>query len=286
MILGCHLSTAGGADKAIDKAEELGNNALQIFSHNARSWKMSALKPGEAERFINRRKNSSVAYAVIHTIYLINLGSPDPKKIFPLSVQALKDEVKRAGELGIEHINTHIGAHMRSGEAAGLKRVAQALTDVLASDEAASAPQVKVVLEICSGGGTELGWRFEEFSLILDNLKASDAKRVGICLDTCHALCAGYALHTAEGLEEMIREVEKLVGLEKLELIHLNDSKHPHASKKDRHEHIGKGFIGLAGFKRIVNHKALRDKPFILETPKDDDNSDPMNLEQIRKLRE
>ncbi len=286
MILGCHLSTAGGADKAIDKAESLGNNALQIFSHNARSWKMSAFKPDEAERFINRRKKSSVVYTVIHTIYLINLGSPDSQRIFPLSVQALKDEVKRAGELGIEHINTHIGAHMGSGEAAGLKRVAQALEAVFASDEAGSAPQVKVLLEICSGGGTELGWRFEEFSMILDNLKAKDAKRVGVCLDTCHALCAGYELHTAEGLEKMIKEVDECVGLDKLKLIHLNDSKFPHSSKKDRHEHIGKGFIGLEGFKRIVNHKALKEKPFILETPKDDDSSDPMNLEQIRKLRE
>ncbi|MBI3460878.1 deoxyribonuclease IV [Candidatus Acetothermia bacterium] len=285
MILGCHLSIAGGADKAIDLAEQLDNNALQIFSHNARSWKMGSLKDGEAERFIERRKNSSIEYVVIHTIYLINLGSPD-SKIFPLSVKALQDEVKRAGELGIEHVNTHIGAHMSSGEAAGLKRVAQALEEVFASDEAGSAPDVKVLLEICSGGGTELGWRFEEFSVILDNLKAKSAKRVGVCLDTCHALCAGYAVHTAEGLDKTVKELDKMVGLDKLDLIHLNDSKHPLGSRKDRHEHIGKGFIGLDGFKRIVNHPALRDKPFILETPKDDDSSDPMNLAQARKLRE
>jgi deoxyribonuclease-4 len=285
LLLGCHLSIAGGVDKAIDAAEELGNNALQIFSHNARSWKRGALKPGEAERFIERRKRSSVEYVVIHTIYLINLGSPDPK-IFGLSVQALKDEVGRAGELGIPHVNTHIGAHMSSGEDAGLTRVTQALEEVLASDEAQGAPDVNVLLEICSGGGTELGWRFEEFARILDNLKPKSAERVGVCLDTCHALCAGYALHTPEGLEKMIREIEKLVGLEKLELIHLNDSKHPLGSRKDRHEHIGKGFIGLDGFRLIVNHKALRERPFILETPKDDEKSDPMNLAQVRQLRE
>jgi deoxyribonuclease-4 len=286
MILGCHLSTAGGADKAIDKAEELGNNALQIFSHNARSWKMSALKPGEAEHFIERRKKSSVGYVVTHTIYLINLGSPDDAKIYPLSVQALKDEVKRAGELGIAYVNTHIGAHMSSGEAAGLKRVAQALDQVFSSDEAQSAPGVKVLLEICSGGGTELGWRFEEFSIILDNLKTKTVDRIGVCLDTCHALCAGYALHTAEGLDKTVKELDKRVGRDKLELIHLNDSKHPVGSRKDRHEHIGKGFIGLEGFRGIVNHPKLRDKPFVLETPKDDDTSDPMNLAQVRKLRE
>jgi deoxyribonuclease-4 len=285
MLLGCHLSIAGGIDKAIDAAEKLGNNALQIFSHNARSWKMSALKPGEAERFIERRKKSSVAYLVIHTIYLINLGSPDPK-IYGHSVQALKEEVRRAGELGIEHVNTHIGAHMGSGETAGLKRVAHALEEVFSSDEAERAPDVRVLLEICSGGGTELGWRFEEFSIILDQLQAKSAKRVGICLDTCHAFCAGYALHTAEGLDRTVKELDKTVGLKKLELIHLNDSKHPHGSRKDRHEHIGKGLIGLDGFKRIVNHQALKDKPFVLETPKDDERSDPTNLAQVRRLRE
>ena len=290
MLLGCHLSIADGLDKAIDKAQALKINALQIFSHSARSWRMSPLHPDAARRFIERRRNSPIKYVVIHTGYLMNLASPK-EELYRLSIQALREEVKRAGELCIAHVNTHIGAHVGAGLEYGLKRVAQALNEVLSSPEAQAAPEVKLLLENSSGEGTELGARLDEFALIADNIK--DMSRIGVCLDTCHAFSAGYDLTTLEGLEEMLKEVNNYIGLEHLQLIHLNDSKHELGSRKDRHEHIGQGFIGLEGFKLVVNHPKLRDLPFILETPKElheqeklDSRADLMNLEAIRRLRE
>ncbi len=282
MILGCHLSISGGLAQAVARAETLQTNALQIFSHNARSWKMGALKPEDAQKFRERRRVSGVEYAVIHTIYLINLASPDPK-IFGLSVQALRDEVQRAGELGIPHVNTHIGAHLGHGVDAGLERIVQAIDQVLVSPQAKGAPEVKLLLENSAGEGTELGAQFAELGFVLNNIK--DRERVGVCIDTCHAFCAGYELTTPEGLEKTLQELDRNVGLKNLELIHLNDSKFPLGSRRDRHEHIGRGYIGTEGFRRLVNHVALREKPFILETPKDDDSSDPTNLARVRALR-
>ncbi len=282
MLLGCHLSISGGLEQAIARAEELHINALQIFSHNARSWKMSPLKPEEAKRFIERRRHAHIEYAVIHTIYLINLASPDPKN-FKLSVQALKDEVRRAGELKIPHVNTHIGAHLGQGVEQGLERIVEAIDTVLASPQAQSAPDVMILLENSAGEGTELGATFAELGTVLKNIK--EKSRVGVCIDTCHAFCAGYDLTTPQGLEQTLAELDREVGLERVALVHLNDSKFPLGSRRDRHEHIGQGYIGTEGFRLVVNHPALRDKPFILETPKDDDSSDPTNLARIRALR-
>jgi deoxyribonuclease-4 len=282
MILGCHLSISGGLEQAVARAEALKINALQIFSHNARSWKMSPLSPDDAKKFIERRQRAHVEYTVIHTIYLINLASPDPKN-FKLSVQALKDELQRAGELRIPHVNTHIGAHMGQGVEKGLERIVEALDSVLASPQAKNAPDVKILLENSAGEGTELGASFAELGMVLHNIK--DKSRVGVCIDTCHAFCAGYDLTTPQALDKTLSELERTVGLERVELIHLNDSKFPLGSRRDRHEHIGQGYIGLEGFRLVVNHPALRDKPFILETPKDDDSSDPTNLARVRSVR-
>ena len=282
MILGCHLSISGGLEQAVARAEALKINALQIFSHNARSWKMSPLSPDDAKKFIERRQRAHVEYTVIHTIYLINLASPDPKN-FKLSVQALKDELQRAGELRIPHVNTHIGAHMGQGVEKGLERIVEALDSVLASPQAKNAPDVKILLENSAGEGTELGASFAELGMVLHNIK--DKSRVGVCIDTCHAFCAGYDLTTPQALDKTLSELERTVGLERVELIHLNDSKFPLGSRRDRHEHIGQGYIGLEGFRLVVNHPALRDKPFILETPKDDDSSDPTNVARVRSVR-
>lgn len=282
MLLGCHLSISGGLDQTVARAKELKINALQIFSHNARSWKMGPLKPDEAKKFIEQRQRAHVEYVVIHTIYLINLASPDPKN-FQLSVQALKDEVQRAGELNIPHVNTHIGAHLGQGVEKGLERIAEAINAVLASPQAKNAPDVKILLENSAGEGTELGASFAELGTVLNNIK--DKSRVGVCIDTCHALAAGYELTTPQGVEKTLKELDREIGLEHIDLIHLNDSKFPLGSRRDRHEHIGRGHIGLESFRLIVNHPALRDKPFILETPKDDEQSDPMNLAAIRSLR-
>ncbi|MCS6902777.1 MAG: deoxyribonuclease IV [Candidatus Bipolaricaulota bacterium] len=282
MLLGCHLSISGGLEQTVARAQELQINALQIFSHNARSWKMGALKPEEAKKFIEQRQRTRIEYAVIHTIYLINLASPNPKN-FQLSVQALKDEVQRAGELNIPHVNTHIGAHLGQGVEQGLERIVEAINAVLASPPAQRAPDVKILLENSAGEGTELGATFAELGFVLRHI--TQKERVGVCVDTCHAWAAGYDLTTPQGLEKMLAELEREIGLERVLLLHLNDSKFPLGARRDRHEHIGQGHIGAEGFRLIVNHRDLREKPFILETPKDDEQSDPTNLARIRALR-
>lgn len=290
MLLGCHLSISGGLEKAITEAEELGINALQIFSHNARRWRITPLPREEIQAFTQKRSTSALEYIVIHTSYLINLASPK-EDVYRKSVQALCEEVQRAGQLGIPHVNTHVGAHLGVGLEAGLKRVVQALKKVLESPEAVKYPHVMILLENDAGEGTSLGVRFEELGVILDNVK--QPARLGICFDTCHGFAAGYDFTSPKGLEGMLSELEQEVGLECLKLIHTNDSKHPLGARRDRHEHIGRGQIGLAGFQLMINHAQLRDLPFILETPKADHETeklnsemDRINLNTMRSLRE
>jgi deoxyribonuclease-4 len=289
MLLGCHLSIAGGLQNAFTQAEELGVNAMQIFSRNARSWRA---KPLTNEDIINFRKawgQSAVKYVVIHTSYLINLASPKPE-VYRSSIEGLKQELERAGRLGIPHVNTHVGAHLGHGIKEGLQRVVEALDEVLKSPQASSFPEVMLLLENDAGTGTSLGARFEELAEIIDNV--SHSERLGVCFDTCHGYAAGYDFTSQEGLEEMLEELECQVGLERLKLIHLNDSKHPLGSRRDRHEHIGRGKIGLHGFELLVNHPQVRDRPFILETPKAehegerlDSEMDRVNIRTILSLR-
>jgi len=286
MRLGCHLSIAKGFAGAIDAAEALGNNALQIFSHNASSWQMKPISPEAGAAFRERREGSSVTYVVIHTMYLLNLAGPD-EALFERSVDALEEEVRRADMLGIEHLVTHLGAHKGSGQAAGVARIADALDRVVASKAFEHASNLTLLLENTAGTGTTMGASFAELGAIIDAV--SDASRIGICLDTCHAFAAGYELRTAEGLAQTLGSFDREVGLSRLNLVHLNDSKYPLAARRDRHAHIGQGEIGEQGLSLIVNHPALRELPFILETPKEIDgqqDADRINLGRVRSLRQ
>ncbi len=285
MILGCHLSIGNGFAAAIDAAEALGNNALQIFSHNASSWQMKPIHPEAAAAFRARYDTSPVEYVVIHTMYLLNLASPD-ETLFERSVAALEREVERANLLGINRIVTHLGAHKGSGLNAGIARIVHALDRVITSRTFAQVPEFTLLLENTAGTGTTMGSSFTELAAIIDAV--SNARQIGICLDTCHAFAAGYELRTQEGLVETLESFNRTIGLPQLELIHLNDSKYPLAARRDRHAHIGRGEIGEQGFSLIVNHPALRDLPFILETPKEmngQPDADPINLDRIRSLR-
>jgi len=290
MLLGCHLSISGGLHRAFEQAKKLEINAMQIFSHNARSWKFSALTPEEIAQFRDTWAKSPVEYVVIHTSYLINLASPK-RNVYYGSIHALKKEIERAGQLGIPHVNTHVGAHLGMGAQEGLRRIARALDRALEGPEAEAHPSVTILLENDAGTGTSLGAKFEELGTILDNVKHPE--RLGVCFDTCHGFAAGYDFRTPEGLEAVLREMDRAFGLEKLKLIHANDSRYPLGSRKDRHEHLGRGHIGLEGFRLVVNHPKLRDLPFILETPKADEEEgkldsemDIVNLNIIRSLRE
>jgi deoxyribonuclease-4 len=214
MLIGCHLSIGKGFPAVIDEAESLGANAVQIFSHNASSWRMKEITNETAASFRERLSRSSVEYVVIHTMYLLNLASPDDA-LYERSIAALNEEIGRAGKLGIERIVTHIGAHKGSGIEAGIARITTALDRVLRSDVAKDYPGVRVLLEDTAGTGTTMGTRFSELGAIIRGL--SDPRRVGICLDTCHAFSAGYELRTAEGLAGTLAEFDREIGLDRLE---------------------------------------------------------------------
>jgi len=285
MLLGCHLSIGKGFTGALTAAEDLGINTLQIFSHNASSWRMKPIPEEKATTFRSHLEASSIEFVVIHTMYLLNLASPDAE-LFEKSGAALEEEVARAGLLGIDYLVTHLGAHKGTGREAGIARIVEALDRLAQSRTFATYPHVSLLLEDTAGTGTTMGARFSALGTILRSV--SDARRLGVCLDTCHAFAAGYELRTPEGLEETLAAFDREVGLPRLQLIHLNDSKYPLGSRRDRHAHIGRGEIGEQGFALVVNHPLLRELPFVLETPKEIDgqpDADRINLARIRFLR-
>jgi deoxyribonuclease-4 len=279
MLLGVHVSIAGRIYEAITRAQDLDCNTMQIFSRDPRQWRKVRITPKDIEEFRIRRAKSDISPVFIHIPYLINLASPY-SILYNNSVKAYIEDIREAEALGVEYIVTHMGSHKKSGEIRGIKRVTQALNKIL--DKTAKSP-VRILLENTSGSGSWLGYKFEHQRLIIDGIE--DKNRVGICFDTCHAYVAGYDLASPEGYKATIAELDELVGLEKLKLIHLNDTKDKVASHRDRHEHIGKGRIGLEGFRRLVSDGRLKDVAFILETPRDSENADRVNLETVRKLR-
>ncbi|MBL7197491.1 MAG: deoxyribonuclease IV [Candidatus Omnitrophica bacterium] len=279
MFLGVHISTAGRIYLSIDRAVSLGCNTMQIFSRSPRSWRQAKLNQEDIEEFKQRRKKANIGPIFIHIPYLINLASP-LKKLYLESIKAYIEDIKEAGSLGAEYLVTHMGSHKKRGEESGLRRFAQALNIIIKETEK---QKVTILLENTSGSGSWLGYKFGHHQMIIDRIEDKD--RVGICFDTCHAYSAGYDIATNKGLDETLDEIDNLVGLNRLRLVHLNDTKDKLASGKDRHEHIGKGEIGLDGFKRIINHAKLKDVPFILETPKDAERDDVRNLSVVRRLR-
>lgn len=285
MLLGAHMSIAGGIDSSVDRAADFEMNALQIFSHNVRAWSTRDLTGEEIQGFKKKREKFGVDYAVVHTSYLLNLASPKDD-LWEKSKKGLIEEVRRAHLLDIPAINTHIGAHTGSGLETGIERLVDALKEVETTDVFENS-SVKVLLENTAGGGTKLGSDFAELGRVLDELNNPD--RYGVCIDTCHGFAAGYDFATETGLEETLEEFDHEVGLDRLELIHLNDSIGDRGSHKDRHAHIGRGKIGDEGFAAVVNNPELRDLPFILETPKeelDGKEADRVNLDKVMDLRE
>jgi deoxyribonuclease-4 len=285
MLLGAHMSIAGGIDKSVDRAAEFGMNTLQIFSHNVRSWETRDLTDEEIEKFKRKRRELGVDYAVVHTSYLLNLASPKDD-LWGKSKKGLIEEIRRADLLGIPAINTHIGAHTGSGLETGIARLVEALRDVQ-STEVFENSEVKVLLENTAGSGTKLGSDFGELGKVLEELDSPD--RYGVCVDTCHGFAAGYDFSSESGLKETLEEFEREVGLDQLKLIHLNDSVGDRGSHKDRHAHIGRGKIGDEGFAAVVNNPALRDLPFVLETPKEElegEEADRINLDRVMDLRD
>jgi len=280
--IGCHISIAGGIDNSVVvRAGELGCNTMQIFSKNASTWREKILKEDEVESFRENLKNSNISPVFIHTSYLINLASPSDELYFK-SINAFLEEMKRADLLLPDpYLIIHPGAHTGAGEEYGIQRIIRALNIILEKSADLNL-KTMILLEDTAGSGTHLGYTFRQLKRMIEGAK--DRKRIGICFDTCHAFAAGYDLSHQEGVEQTLEELDKNLGLKRLKVIHLNDSKFPLSSRKDRHMHIGKGYIGLEGFKLLVNHKYLKDLPFILETPKHDEKDDIKNINLVKSL--
>jgi len=280
--LGCHLSIARGLPAAIDEAENLGCTALQLFTHNPSQWRMKPIAEDRAAAFVGHRRASGVRYVAAHTMYLINLASPDDA-LHARSVDALVDEVRRAASLGLDAVVTHLGAHVGSGTDRGVGRIVDAIDRV--SAEAGEAGATRLLLENTAGAGTTIGSSFEELGAILSRVRLPE--RIGVCFDTAHAFAAGYDLRTKDAVEATLAAFDAAVGIERLALIHLNDSKYAWGSRRDRHAHIGWGEIGREGLGAWVRHRRLRRVPVILETPKEIDgrnDADRMNLAAVRSL--
>lgn len=276
---GTHASAAGGVDKALQRAVDVGATSCQIFSKNERQWRAKPLDPAVVERFREERERTGIAQMISHASYLINLASPK-EDLIEKSVGGFMDELERAHTLGLQGVVLHPGAHTGSGVDAGIAKIAQSLNRI--HDELPHITSL-TLLETTAGQGTALGRSFEEIASIIDQVEAKD--RVGVCLDTCHIFAAGYDIRTADGYQEVMDAFDRVIGIDKLRAIHLNDSKMPFASNKDRHEHIGEGEIGVEGFRALVNDTRLSGIPGVLETEKDADGDyDRKNLALLRGL--
>ncbi|MCP4578964.1 MAG: deoxyribonuclease IV [Deltaproteobacteria bacterium] len=261
-LLGAHFSIAGGLYKALYTARDYRCTTVQIFTKNASTWKERILTDQDMEDFDRARQETGITTIASHTAYLINLGSPEKKK-FDRSCSALIHEMVRAFQLGIPWVVHHPGAHMETGEAAGIERIAEGINRVLCESQG-NGP--RLLLETCAGQGTTLGHTFEQLAAIME--KMEQPERLGFCLDTCHIFAAGYDIRTEESYHKTMAAFDTVLGLDRLKVIHLNDALRDLGSRVDRHAHIGKGKIGLQGFSLIMNDERLAHIPKILETPK------------------
>jgi len=279
MRLGAHESISGGLHKALDRARSVGCDAVQIFVKSNRSWAVKPLAEDDVARFKAQAEETGIRPVVGHTSYLLNMASPKDD-LWQRSRDTLIVELERCEALGVGWLVLHPGSHVGSGEEAGLARVAQGLGEVHAATPGFRA---QILLETTAGQGTNLGYSFEHLAWMIEH--TPEGERLGVCLDTCHVFAAGYELRTPEGYEATMEAFDQTVGLERLKALHLNDSKGDLGSRKDRHEHIGQGHIGLEGFRNVLNDPRLTGLPGLLETPKSDDlHEDRENLAVLRSL--
>lgn len=281
--LGAHMSVAGGSYKALERGKSIGCTVVQLFSKNANQWAAKPITPQDAELFKTAREQAGYKPEdlIIHDSYLINLATPD-NALWEKSVGAFGYELDRAAALGVPYVVTHAGAHMGSGEQAGLARIASALDRVLSERPGQG---VMTLLETTAGQGTCLCYCFEHFAAILEQMEPENRSHVGVCWDTCHLYAAGIDFSDPEKYEMMVESFDRIVGMDRLKAIHLNDSKKGLGSRVDRHEQIGQGTLGVEPFRLIMNDPRLASLPKILETPKGEDMAeDKANLALLRSL--
>jgi deoxyribonuclease-4 len=278
-LFGAHMSIAGGLSRAFERISQVDGQALQIFTKNQRQWSAPDLSDKEIAAFAAAWQAWGNLPVAAHDSYLINLANPD-KTAATRSINSFSHEISRCTQLHIPFLIMHPGSHLGSGIEIGLATLTANLD---AAIEKAACQDVTILLETTAGQGTGLGTRFEEIASVLEHSRYRD--QLGVCLDTCHAFAAGYDIRTPETYEQTFQEFDRHIGLSRLKFFHLNDSKNGLGSRVDRHEHIGQGKIGLAGFRLLVNEPRFADHPMVLETPKDKDLlKDKKNLAVLRGL--
>jgi deoxyribonuclease IV len=276
MRFGYHVGVSGPPVSALVNGMDAGCETIQFFPGSPQQWGTTPVSDEDAREFIEARKTSGIDPVVLHSIYLINMAAPS-KPIYGRSISALASSLEKADRLGALGVITHIGNHKGEGEDVGLQRIAGAITACFEKEEG----QSMLLLETTAGAGTSVGNTFEQFGAVFD--QAGRPERLGFCLDTCHVFAAGYDIRTAAGIDRMLEEMDRFIGLDRLRVLHMNDTVSELGSHLDRHAHIGEGLIGLDSFRYMVNHEALKDLPAIVELPHEDPE-DPDDLSLLRSL--
>lgn len=269
--IGFHISIAGGYARAVERAQESSCTAIQVFSRNPRRWKSPPIKKDDARNFVQGLKNAGIAPVFVHMPYLVNIASLDAA-LRRHSLQVIIEDLKRTDEVGSRYLIMHVGSCPHPIK--GIRHMIQGINTALSTVR----NDVMLLLENTPGSGNELGNKFSDILQIREN--CTSPERLGLVFDTAHAFAAGYPLDSRSGINRTLQEIDATVGIENLHVIHLNDSKTARGSRHDRHEHIGKGNIGSA-MRHIVNHRLLRNKPMIMETPRKSVKDDLRNLQTV-----
>lgn len=276
-LLGAHMPTTGGLYRAITSGHEIGCTAVQLFTASPRQWRARPLSDEDISAFARAREETGIDTVISHDSYLINLAAP-AEDILQRSREAFLEEMQRAEALNIPWVVTHMGSYLDSSEEEGLAVLGESVRLLLQQTEGM---RVGIALETTAGQGTNLGYRFEHLARIIDMAGGSD--RVGVCFDTCHVFVAGYDIRTPEALSATLDEFDRVIGLERLKVIHVNDAKKSLGSRVDRHAHIGEGELGLETFRILLHEPRLAHVPVILETP-DPETMHPVNLQRLKEL--
>ncbi len=284
MPLGAHMSISGGISKAFMRGAKVGCDAMQIFCKNDRQWSAKPYSAVDIADFKAEQLRTGITPVIVHSSYLINLAAPGDE-VWEKSIAACADELERCALLGVPYLVLHPGSHTGSGDEAGLQRVATALNRLFDANTGAG---VMLLLETTAGQGTALGWRFEHLASLLELV--THPTRLGVCVDTCHILAAGYDIRSAEAFASTLAEFDHIIGLPHIKAFHLNDSQKDLGSRVDRHTHIGQGYVGFEAFRVLLNDARFRDIPMIIETPKGKDvndmTEDIRNLSVLRSLQD
>lgn len=279
-LLGAHMSIAGGYEKSVEAAYRCQCDCVQLFTKNNNQWQAKPITDEKIDAFQGRLAELGISHPISHSSYLINLASPKPE-LWKKSIDAMIVELQRAEQLGIPYVVFHPGAFVTSTEKMGLRKIILALNEIHRQLKTTTA---QCLLETTAGQGSNLGWRFEHLAAILDGVK--DPGRLGVCFDTCHVFAAGYSMGSEKEFKSTMREFNRIVGVKCIKAFHLNDSKREFGSRVDRHDHIGRGKMGLEPFRHLLADRRFRKIPMYLETPKGTEKGQELDMINLKTLRD